>query len=170
VAKARAVQPPSSYPDRDVGVFLLPDHELFGEHPAFCGLDRVESQLVGRVRRPEAESKKSPLGRSSLQGVLTGREIRDHAGARPSSRVIPTWPFALQPLDATLWKGQQTAVAKRGANNDDCQSPGRGAPVVRPDLGELIALYYRLVPVEELSTAEPAELAAAVRSHLELAQ
>ena len=34
---------------------------------------------------------------------------------------------------------------------------------------KLIALYYRLVPAEELSTAEPAELAAAVRSHLALA-
>jgi hypothetical protein len=38
---------------------------------------------------------------------------------------------------------------------------------VQPDAGlaELIALYYRLVPAEELSTAEPAELAAAVQSH-----
>jgi glutamate dehydrogenase len=42
---------------------------------------------------------------------------------------------------------------------------------VQPDTGlaELIALYYRLVPAEELSTAEPAELAAAVQSHLALA-
>ncbi|MGH3831932.1 MAG: NAD-glutamate dehydrogenase [Pseudonocardiaceae bacterium] len=37
------------------------------------------------------------------------------------------------------------------------------------DLAELIALYYRLVPVDELGGAEPAELAAAVRSHLALA-
>jgi glutamate dehydrogenase len=36
-------------------------------------------------------------------------------------------------------------------------------------LAELIVLYYRLVPAEELSTAEPAELAAAVQSHLALA-
>jgi glutamate dehydrogenase len=42
---------------------------------------------------------------------------------------------------------------------------------VQPDTGlaELSVLYYRLVPAEELSTAEPAELAAAVRSHLDLA-
>jgi glutamate dehydrogenase len=42
---------------------------------------------------------------------------------------------------------------------------------VQPDAGlaALIALYYRLVPAEELSTAEPAELAAAVQSHLALA-
>ncbi len=42
---------------------------------------------------------------------------------------------------------------------------------VQPDAGlaELIALYYRLVPAEELSTAAPAELAAAVQSHLALA-
>ena len=37
------------------------------------------------------------------------------------------------------------------------------------DLAELVALYYRLVPAEELSTAESAELIAAVRSHLALA-
>ncbi|HSZ29964.1 MAG TPA: hypothetical protein VK784_09445, partial [Pseudonocardiaceae bacterium] len=37
------------------------------------------------------------------------------------------------------------------------------------DLAELIELYYRLVPAEELGSAEPAELAAAVRSHLALA-
>jgi glutamate dehydrogenase len=36
-------------------------------------------------------------------------------------------------------------------------------------IAELVALYYRLVPAEELDTAEPAELAAAARSHLELA-
>ncbi|MGH3605602.1 MAG: hypothetical protein ACRDQI_16475, partial [Pseudonocardiaceae bacterium] len=36
-------------------------------------------------------------------------------------------------------------------------------------LAELIVLYYRLVPAEELSTAEPGELAAAVQSHLALA-
>ncbi len=47
--------------------------------------------------------------------------------------------------------------------------PGVAGSVVRHDLGELIALYYRLVPAEELSTTEPAELAAAVRSHLALA-
>ncbi|MFY9806039.1 MAG: hypothetical protein WAK86_02080, partial [Pseudonocardiaceae bacterium] len=38
-----------------------------------------------------------------------------------------------------------------------------------PGLAELIALYYRLVPPEELSTAVPAELVAAVQSHLALA-
>ena len=37
------------------------------------------------------------------------------------------------------------------------------------DLAELIALYYRLVPADELSSVEPAELAAAVQSHLALA-
>jgi glutamate dehydrogenase len=37
------------------------------------------------------------------------------------------------------------------------------------DLTELITQYYRLVPADELATAEPAELAAAVRSHLALA-
>jgi glutamate dehydrogenase len=42
-------------------------------------------------------------------------------------------------------------------------------PALCSDLAELIALYYRLVPAEELSTPEPAELAAAVRSHLDLA-
>ena len=42
---------------------------------------------------------------------------------------------------------------------------------VQPATGlpKLTALYYRLVPAEELSTAEPAELAAAVQSHLALA-
>ena len=40
---------------------------------------------------------------------------------------------------------------------------------MRSDLAELIALYYRLVPLEELGSAEPAELAVAVRSHLALA-
>jgi len=40
---------------------------------------------------------------------------------------------------------------------------------VRCDLAELIAQYYRLVPAEELTSAEPAELAAAVKSHLALA-
>lgn len=40
---------------------------------------------------------------------------------------------------------------------------------MRSDLAELIALYYRLVPAEELGSAEPAELAAVVRSHLALA-
>ncbi|MGH3855804.1 MAG: NAD-glutamate dehydrogenase [Pseudonocardiaceae bacterium] len=40
---------------------------------------------------------------------------------------------------------------------------------VRSDLAELIALYHRLVPADERSGAEPAELAAAVRSHLALA-
>ncbi|MGH3771066.1 MAG: NAD-glutamate dehydrogenase [Pseudonocardiaceae bacterium] len=44
-----------------------------------------------------------------------------------------------------------------------------GQPTVRSDLAELIALYYRLVPADELGGAEPAELAAAVRSHLALA-
>jgi glutamate dehydrogenase len=39
----------------------------------------------------------------------------------------------------------------------------------RCDFAELTALYYRLVPDEELSTAGPAELAAAVRSHHALA-
>ena len=37
------------------------------------------------------------------------------------------------------------------------------------DLAELITLYHQLVPADELSGAEPAELAAAVRSHLALA-
>ncbi|HJT03805.1 MAG TPA: NAD-glutamate dehydrogenase [Pseudonocardiaceae bacterium] len=39
----------------------------------------------------------------------------------------------------------------------------------RCDLAELITQYYRLVPAEELASAEPAELAAAVKSHLALA-
>jgi glutamate dehydrogenase len=43
------------------------------------------------------------------------------------------------------------------------------SPELRDDLAELIALYYRLVPAEELAGAEPAELAAAVQSHLMLA-
>ncbi len=48
--------------------------------------------------------------------------------------------------------------------------PGAEAgSVLRCDLAELIARYYRLVPAEELSTAGTAELAAAVRSHLALA-
>ncbi|MGH3889078.1 MAG: NAD-glutamate dehydrogenase [Pseudonocardiaceae bacterium] len=34
---------------------------------------------------------------------------------------------------------------------------------------EFVALYYRLVPAEELSTADPGQLVAAVRSHLALA-
>jgi glutamate dehydrogenase len=37
------------------------------------------------------------------------------------------------------------------------------------DFVELITEYYRLIPADELATAEPAELAAAVRSHLALA-
>ncbi|MGH3720735.1 MAG: NAD-glutamate dehydrogenase [Pseudonocardiaceae bacterium] len=41
--------------------------------------------------------------------------------------------------------------------------------MLRSDLAELSALYYRLVPADELGDAEPAELAAAVRSHLALA-
>jgi len=40
---------------------------------------------------------------------------------------------------------------------------------LRSDLAELIALYYRLVPPDELAGADPAELAEAVRSHLALA-
>lgn len=43
---------------------------------------------------------------------------------------------------------------------------GSGLPA---DLAELIALYYRLVPAQELNTTGSAELAAAVRSHLALA-
>ncbi|MGH3805952.1 MAG: NAD-glutamate dehydrogenase [Pseudonocardiaceae bacterium] len=43
------------------------------------------------------------------------------------------------------------------------------SPAVRGDLAGLIALYYRLVPVDELAATEPAELAAAVRSHRGLA-
>ena len=43
------------------------------------------------------------------------------------------------------------------------------SPALHSDLAELIELYYRLVPAEELGSAEPAELAAAVRSHLALA-
>src|SRR2546423_3409292 len=42
-------------------------------------------------------------------------------------------------------------------------------PALRCNLAELIALYYRLVPADELSTAEAAELQAAVQSHLALA-
>ena len=52
------------------------------------------------------------------------------------------------------------------------RTPGPGAQtgsVLCGDLTELTARYYRLVPAEELSTAEPAELAAAVQSHLALA-
>jgi glutamate dehydrogenase len=41
--------------------------------------------------------------------------------------------------------------------------------VLGSDLAELIALYYRLVPADELSTAAPDEPAAVVRSHLTLA-
>lgn len=40
---------------------------------------------------------------------------------------------------------------------------------LRCDLAELITQYYRLVPAEELASADPAELAAAVKSHLALA-
>jgi len=43
------------------------------------------------------------------------------------------------------------------------------SPALRSGLAELIALYYRLVPAEELGSAESVELAAAVRSHLALA-
>jgi glutamate dehydrogenase len=42
-------------------------------------------------------------------------------------------------------------------------------PALRSDLAELIALYYRLVPAEELGSVEPAEMAAVVRSHRALA-
>src|SRR5437868_12096793 len=42
-------------------------------------------------------------------------------------------------------------------------------PAVHCNLAELITLYYRLVPADELSTAEPAALQAAVQSHLALA-
>ncbi len=48
-------------------------------------------------------------------------------------------------------------------------SEGVGDGLSDRDLIELIAPYLRLVPAEELSTTEPAELAAAVRSHLALA-
>ncbi|MGH3835112.1 MAG: NAD-glutamate dehydrogenase [Pseudonocardiaceae bacterium] len=45
--------------------------------------------------------------------------------------------------------------------------PGAEAGLMlRADLAELVALYYRLVPAEELSTTDPGQLAAAVRSHL----
>ncbi|MGH3943903.1 MAG: NAD-glutamate dehydrogenase [Pseudonocardiaceae bacterium] len=37
------------------------------------------------------------------------------------------------------------------------------------DFAELVALYYRFVPAEELSTTDPGQLVAAVRSHLALA-
>jgi glutamate dehydrogenase len=37
---------------------------------------------------------------------------------------------------------------------------------LRSDLAELIALYHRLVPADELGAAQPVELVAAVRSHL----
>ncbi len=48
--------------------------------------------------------------------------------------------------------------------------PGAEAdPELPCDLAELIALYYRFVPAEELSTTGAGELAAAVRSHLALA-
>ncbi len=43
------------------------------------------------------------------------------------------------------------------------------SPAWPRDLAELIPRYYRLVPAEELSSAAPEELAAAVRSHLALA-
>ncbi|MBV8997007.1 MAG: NAD-glutamate dehydrogenase, partial [Pseudonocardiales bacterium] len=42
-------------------------------------------------------------------------------------------------------------------------------PALHGNLAELIALYYRLVPADELSAAEPAALQAAVQSHLALA-
>ncbi|MGQ0717927.1 MAG: NAD-glutamate dehydrogenase [Pseudonocardiales bacterium] len=48
--------------------------------------------------------------------------------------------------------------------------PGAGAgSMLRDDLAELVALYYRLVPAEELSNTDPGQLVAAVRSHLALA-
>jgi glutamate dehydrogenase len=56
------------------------------------------------------------------------------------------------------------------------RTPRSGPEVDRPpgpalhcNLAELTALYYRLVPADELSTAEPAALQAAVQSHLALA-
>ncbi|MGH4009175.1 MAG: NAD-glutamate dehydrogenase [Pseudonocardiaceae bacterium] len=48
--------------------------------------------------------------------------------------------------------------------------PGAEAgSALRADLAELVALYYRLVPAEELSTTDPGQMVAAVRSHLALA-
>ncbi|MGH3693937.1 MAG: NAD-glutamate dehydrogenase [Pseudonocardiaceae bacterium] len=49
------------------------------------------------------------------------------------------------------------------------ENHGVGAALSDRDLIELIAPYLRLVPAEELSAAQPADLAAAVRSHLALA-
>jgi glutamate dehydrogenase len=61
----------------------------------------------------------------------------------------------------------RASCSRSGVGVDPSQ--GSVGPGSRSDLAELIALYYRLVPAEELSTAEPAELAAVVRSHLALA-
>ncbi|MDQ3761382.1 MAG: NAD-glutamate dehydrogenase [Actinomycetota bacterium] len=74
------------------------------------------------------------------------------------------WP----PMPATM-----TARARRARmphpRAEVNRRRGLAGLALRCDLAELIALYYRLVPAEELSTTEPAERAAAVRSHLALA-
>ena len=62
-----------------------------------------------------------------------------------------------------------TRVRRPGPEADVDSSGNRAGGDLPADLAELIALYYRHVPAEELLATQSGELAAAVRSHLALA-
>ncbi|WP_199430086.1 NAD-glutamate dehydrogenase [Qaidamihabitans albus] len=66
---------------------------------------------------------------------------------------------------------EEARPARRSASPEQVRDELIDAAAAQaPDIGELIRLYFRLIPAEEIIGDDPADLVGAVRSHVQLAQ